>query len=176
MKKLLVAVSRNYVIGVHNQLPWKKIPEDLNFFKLMTENHIVIMGYNTWVSIGRKPLPKRKNVVIGRGTPDLTNDTRIKHCPQLTKDYLRYLEDKYPYMDICFMGGLSIYEEALENDWVDKLYMTRVDMEVNENENSIRKFNPSLLSFLEKEKDNYLCSHPYHCTVETYKRKRSNAA
>ena len=97
MKKLLVAVSRNYVIGVHNQLPWKKIPEDLNFFKLMTENHIVIMGYNTWVSIGRKPLPKRKNVVIGRGTPDLTNDTRIKHCPQLTKDYLRYLEDKYPY-------------------------------------------------------------------------------
>lgn len=173
MRKLLLAVSDNYVIGVNNQLPWKKIPEDLLFFKLQTKGSIVIMGYNTWLSLGKKPLPDRKNVVVGRETPDLKNDERIKYCPQLTKEYMEYLCDKYPYKDICFIGGLTIYSEALENDWVDTLYMTRVNMTVDESLPKVRKFNPNLLStFLEKKESNFLCTHPYRCRVETYIRKK----
>ncbi len=59
---LIAAVSENNVIGYHGEIPWK-IPEDLKRFKNLTLNHTVIMGRNTYESIG-KPLLQRTNIVI----------------------------------------------------------------------------------------------------------------
>ena len=61
---LIVAVSRNGVIGVDNQLPWH-LPEDLKYFKSVTMGKPIIMGRKTYDSIGR-PLPGRTNIVITR--------------------------------------------------------------------------------------------------------------
>ena len=61
---LIVAVSRNGVIGVDNQLPWH-LPEDLKYFKSVTMGKPLIMGRKTFDSIGR-PLPGRTNIVITR--------------------------------------------------------------------------------------------------------------
>src|SRR5215831_8230091 len=61
-RSLVVAMSRNRVIGRDNQLPWR-LPADLAFFKRTTSGHPVIMGRKTYESIG-KPLPGRTNVVI----------------------------------------------------------------------------------------------------------------
>ena len=61
---MIVARSRNHVIGRDNQMPWK-ISADLQFFKRVTMGHPVIMGRKTWESIGR-PLPGRRNVVVSR--------------------------------------------------------------------------------------------------------------
>jgi dihydrofolate reductase len=61
---MIVARSRNHVIGRNNQMPWK-ISADLQFFKKVTMGHPVIMGRKTWESIGR-PLPGRRNVVVSR--------------------------------------------------------------------------------------------------------------
>ena len=63
-KALIVAMSRNRVIGRNNQLPWY-LPGDLKYFKQATMGKPIIMGRKTWDSIGR-PLPGRMNVVISR--------------------------------------------------------------------------------------------------------------
>jgi len=52
---LIVAVSRNGVIGQNNQLPWH-LPEDLKYFKSVTMGKPLIMGRKTFDSIGR-PFP-----------------------------------------------------------------------------------------------------------------------
>ena len=59
---LIVARSRNGIIGKEGKLPWH-LPEDLKFFKQTTMGRPVIMGRHTWESIGR-PLPGRQNIVL----------------------------------------------------------------------------------------------------------------
>ena len=55
-------MSINRVIGYQNQLP-RHYSEDLKHFKAITTGHVIVMGYNTYKSIG-KPLPNRRNIVI----------------------------------------------------------------------------------------------------------------
>ena len=59
---LIVAVSKNGFIGKDGSLPWQ-ISEDLKRFKKITSNSVVIMGKNTFLSIG-KSLPNRENVIV----------------------------------------------------------------------------------------------------------------
>ena len=61
---IIVAMSRNNAIGVNNELPWH-LPEDLKNFKKLSLNKPIIMGRNTFDSIGR-PLPGRDNIVLSR--------------------------------------------------------------------------------------------------------------
>lgn len=61
---MIAAVDPNGVIGVDNRIPWH-YPADLKRFKRLTLGHTVIMGRNTFESIG-EPLPRRKNVVVTR--------------------------------------------------------------------------------------------------------------
>lgn len=64
MFSLIVAIGKNNGIGKNNQLLWH-IPEDLKNFKKITTGKTVIMGRNTYESIGR-PLPNRVNIVLSR--------------------------------------------------------------------------------------------------------------
>jgi hypothetical protein len=61
---LILARSRNGVIGRDNQMPWK-IPGEQAYFKRVTMGHPIIMGRKTWDSIGR-PLPGRRSIVVTR--------------------------------------------------------------------------------------------------------------
>ena len=60
----IVAVAQNFAIGKNGKLPWH-YAADLKFFKETTTNHAIVMGFNTWISIG-KALPKRLNIVLSR--------------------------------------------------------------------------------------------------------------
>ena len=69
---LIVAVSRNGVIGREGKLPWR-IPEDMQRFRQLTMGQPVLMGRKTWDSLPTrfKPLPGRPNIVLSRHpTPD----------------------------------------------------------------------------------------------------------
>jgi len=61
---LIVAWSRNGVIGRGGTLPWH-LPEDLRRFKRTTIGHPILMGRRTWESI-RRPLPGRRSIVVTR--------------------------------------------------------------------------------------------------------------
>jgi len=70
MLNLIFCVDNNGLFGRKNKLPWN-FKEDLKYFKDITTNfnknlendNILVMGYNTWLSIDKK-LPNRVNVVI----------------------------------------------------------------------------------------------------------------
>ncbi|MBK8269791.1 MAG: dihydrofolate reductase [Planctomycetes bacterium] len=61
---IIVAMTADRVIGKDGKLPWH-VPEDLKFFKRMTQGHAIIMGRKTYESMGRA-LPRRRNVLITR--------------------------------------------------------------------------------------------------------------
>lgn len=123
---MIAAMAKNRVIGVDNQLPWY-LPEDLKFFKRMTQAKPLVMGRKTFQSIGR-PLPGRLNIVVTRD-PDFAHDG-IRVCHDLPSALA--LADQQATIDgveeIMVMGGAEIYAQALER--ASRLYLTEVDIEV----------------------------------------------
>ena len=63
---IVVAVTRNGVIGRDGGMPWR-LKSDLAWFRSVTLGKPVIMGRKTYDSIGR-PLPNRTNIVVSRKT------------------------------------------------------------------------------------------------------------
>lgn len=60
---IVYASGKNGEIGRQGKLPWHD-KEELKFFSQLTQFNIVVMGYNTWVSLNKKPLKHRINVII----------------------------------------------------------------------------------------------------------------
>lgn len=66
MSYLIVALDEEHGIGLHNDIPWKHTIEgqaDMQYFRKITMGGALIMGYNTYLSIGRA-LPGRINIVV----------------------------------------------------------------------------------------------------------------
>ncbi|WP_067223032.1 type 3 dihydrofolate reductase [Marinomonas gallaica] len=127
MLSLIVAMSTNRVIGINNSLPWH-LPNDLKYFKQVTMGKPIVMGRNTYESIG-KPLPGRRNIVISRN-PDYQPDgvdvvSSLDAAIKLGEDIC--LIDGHE--EVMIIGGAQIYALALPR--VDRLYITHVDAEVN---------------------------------------------
>lgn len=109
---MIAAVSPEGVIGLHGKLPWRH-PGDQRRFKRVTEGSTVIMGRATWESMGNRPLPKRRNVVITRATLE-----GVEH--------FRDIPSALAACDgpVWFIGGARIYEEAmLYADLIDLTYV-----------------------------------------------------
>ncbi len=118
---MIVARSRNHVIGRDNQMPWK-ISADLQFFKRVTMGHPVIMGRKTWESIGR-PLPGRRNIVVSRNT-----DYELKGA-----ELANYLDDALNQLSessrVFVIGGEQLFKQAFAK--ADRLYITEIDIDVD---------------------------------------------
>jgi len=114
---IIVAMSKNNVIGANNALPWH-ISEDLKRFKSLTMGKPTIMGRKTFDSIGR-PLPGRKNIVITRNT-----DLKIKGV-----DVVSSLDNVFSLIkdeeQVFVIGGEEIYRIFL--DHATHLYVTEID-------------------------------------------------
>lgn len=118
--KAIVAMSLNRVIGQENKLPWH-IPEDLKWFKKLTTGHVIIMGRNTWESIGR-PLPNRESIVVSR--------TMVITMPSVrTVRSLGEIDPTADERDYFVIGGAQLFREALP--LCSDLYLTLVKREVD---------------------------------------------
>lgn len=119
---LIVAKSRNDVIGRDGGLPWH-IPEDLKFFKKVTMGKPLIMGRKTHQSIGR-PLPGRLNIVITRNknwrADGVTIADGLPAALQIAKET--------GAQEAMVIGGEEIYRAALP--LTDRIYLTEVDLEL----------------------------------------------
>lgn len=125
MVSLIVAYSRNRVIGKDNQLPWK-LPGDLAHFKRETLGKPIIMGRKTWQSLGR-PLPGRTNIVVSRTAPDLTPGHFKGAVVVHTLHEAFQAAGDVP--EICVIGGAQLYADAL--DRVDRVVATEIDLEID---------------------------------------------
>jgi len=113
---IIVAASRNQVIGKDNQLIWR-LSADLKRFKALTTGHHIIMGRKTFESIG-KPLPNRTSIIITRQA-DYTAEGCIV-VNSLDEALSKVKDDQEAFI----IGGGTIYKEAI--DKADKLYLTLV--------------------------------------------------
>lgn len=120
---LIVAVSENNVIGKDNDLVWN-LPDDMKFFKKTTNGHFVIMGRKNYESIPEKfrPLPNRTNVIITRQTNFQAKDCLVVNDINQALDLAKNAQEQEAFI----IGGGQIYQLALQNDLVDRIYLTRI--------------------------------------------------
>ena len=113
---IIAAIANKNALGKDNDLIWH-IPADLKRFKKTTIGHHIIMGRNTFESIG-KPLPNRTTVIITRNP-----DYKVEGCI-VVHSLVEALEiaknDEFPFI----IGGAQIYEQAIAI--ADKLDITEV--------------------------------------------------
>ena len=114
---IIVAKSRNNVIGSEGNLPWH-IPEDLKKFKSITMGKPMIMGRSTFESIG-KALPGRKNIVMTRDKGYQADGISVAHT---LEEALILCEQA---REIMIIGGGEIYRLFFGK--VNRLYLTNVE-------------------------------------------------
>lgn len=120
----IVAVAQNNAIGKDGKLPWH-YPADLKHFKETTIGHAVVMGMNTWRSIG-KPLPNRLNIVLSRSAQiDRAENLIFLRSEKEALDISRYLN-----CDLFVIGGSKTYAEFADS--LDAWIVTRVPMTVDD--------------------------------------------
>jgi len=122
---LIVAVAKNAVIGLDNQLPWH-IPEDLKWFKQNTMGKPMIMGRKTFESLGR-PLPGRPHIVLTRDESFSYEGVHVVHTVESALELARSLAEAQQLSEIMVIGGANIYQQMLP--LVSKIYRTLVDLE-----------------------------------------------
>ncbi|MFT6551393.1 MAG: dihydrofolate reductase [Zhongshania marina] len=122
---LIVAMAKNRVIGVNNQLPWH-LPADLKHFKATTMAKPIVMGRKTWESIGR-PLPGRFNIVISRQLDYIAEGAEVVSDLTAALALARKEAASTGLDEVLIIGGEAIYRQALGE--VDKMYITEVDLE-----------------------------------------------
>ncbi len=118
----IVATAKNNVIGNDNDIPWY-LPADLKYFKKTTLHRHIIMGRNTYESIG-KPLPKRTNIIMTRNPFFIATGCLTVHSFEEALDLAKSHNEE----EVFIIGGGKIYELALP--FLDKIYLTSVDAEV----------------------------------------------
>ena len=75
MLSMIWAEDENGLIGKNGSIPWH-LPADMHYFKQITINHTVIMGKNTYLSLG-KPLINRKNIVLSHSLQVNNDNVRV---------------------------------------------------------------------------------------------------
>src|SRR5687767_6625673 len=121
--ELIAAMASNRVIGRGGQLPWH-LPDDLKRFKQLTLGHAIIMGRNTYASIGR-PLPGRQNIVVS---------STLETPPHPAIGLVGSLDDAVALAGrspspAFIIGGAALYDAALPR--VAVMHLTELDEPVD---------------------------------------------
>tara|TARA_Y100000590_G_scaffold426944_1_gene536608 strand:+ start:1405 stop:2859 length:1455 start_codon:yes stop_codon:yes gene_type:complete len=131
---LIASVTQNNLIGINNDLLIKS-KEDLKYFyKVTTDKYpegdfnIVIMGYNTWLSIppSKRPLKDRMNIVLTQNNKDKIEDN----------ENIKVLDSLFDAIDWCntnetgrvfVIGGESVYTQCYlqHMNKINNIYLTR---------------------------------------------------
>jgi len=121
---LIVAKSRNGVIGVDGDLPWR-LPSDLKFFKKTTLGKPVVMGRVTWESLPF-PLPGRPNLVLTRNPDYIADQAEIftNAHEMIARGY--ELAGLSGGDEVMLIGGAKLYASLIK--YCDRLYVTEVDV------------------------------------------------
>ena len=121
MVGLIVARSKNNVIGKNGQIPWR-IKGEQKQFKELTTGNVVVMGLKSYEEIGH-PLPNRLNIIVSK-TKKFEGENLL--TASSVQEAITLAGEK----DIYISGGYGLYKEAIP--FVDKMYITEVDLVVED--------------------------------------------
>lgn len=116
----IVAVDDHWGIGKDGTMPWPHLTEDLKRFKKLTDGAMIVMGKNTWLSLPKRPLPGRDNIIVSRTLEDEFAVT-VSGDPKSIINKLK----KATETDIWIIGGSEIYRQFLP--FCNSVYITRID-------------------------------------------------
>lgn len=122
----IVAMARNRTIGKDNDLPWH-IPEDLKFFKKMTNGKIMIMGRKTFESLPGQ-LPNRMHIVVSR-SEFVADEEEVVFVQSIDEalEVAKEMTEDYP-SDVFIVGGAEIFAQTM--NMVDRIYLTVIEAEI----------------------------------------------
>ena len=153
---VIAAVSKNGVIGLDGDMPWR-LSSDLKRFKALTMGAPIVMGRKTFESIGR-PLPGRLNIVVTRNYDWAADGVmRVGSLDAALELATAHLESAEPDPndpearladEIFVIGGGEIYAQALAI--ADLLYVTHVEAEV-EGDTHFPAIDPAVWEIVEEE-------------------------
>jgi len=137
----IVAYDCNRGISKNSKIPWN-IPDDMKFFKRMTIKNVVIMGSNTFASIGYKPLKDRLNVVLTKNPEkyfkyaSIYSNLMITDNENIHLDIIRNANEyssRHIFLNrhfkIFYIGGDSIYNKFAPN--CDIVWVTKIKQNYN---------------------------------------------
>lgn len=120
MIKGIVCIGANGVMGKDGTMPWGDKPLDGTHFRRLTEGHTVVMGRKTFESMGSKPLPNRRNIVLNRSgavpsllTPELTGMRSVDEVLQSTRGCI-----------VWIIGGSEVFKAFMP--YIEEFYITTV--------------------------------------------------
>lgn len=125
MVGLIVARSKNNVIGKNGQIPWR-IKGEQKQFKELTTGNAIVMGRKSYEEIGH-PLPNRLNIIVSR-TKKFEGENLI--TASSVQEAIALAKDKDENLNVYIAGGYGLYKEAIP--FVDKMYITEVDLVVED--------------------------------------------
>lgn len=115
----IVCVAKDWGIGKKNGLLFN-IPEDMKFFKEKTKHHIVVFGENTYLSLPKRPLKDRVNVVLCVDGHEY-DDCICFHSFEALVNFVKILAKEY---EVFICGGAMLYKSFI--NLYDRLYITYV--------------------------------------------------
>jgi len=119
---IIVALSRNLLIGTETGLPWH-LPADLKQFRRITMGKPVILGRKTMETIG-KPLPGRHMIVLTHNESYQYDGVIIAHkLSDALKAAQTHLSDEN--QEVMIIGGAEVYRRTL--GIVNRMYLTVVE-------------------------------------------------
>ena len=104
---IIAAMSPSRGIGYQGKLPWN-LPEELKWFKESTSQNTIVMGKNTWESIGKRPLPNRLNVIVSTTLSDDNFPDRVRIIRNIAELHKIDILGK-----IFIIGGEKLYQATL---------------------------------------------------------------
>ena len=187
MYNLIACVNKNGLLGQENDL-YATSSKDLHYFSQVTKGHslpkqnIVVMGYNTWLSLPHKPLKDRYNIVVTKNHSNLKIENGlIMTSLDKTFEYIKTLlftSLKDTFGEVFVIGGASIYEQCLLKypDQLNKMYITEIDDEWQGDDDSKYFHYGSMLSRLSviKERLESTDTRIYDPNDQQYKVKHCN--
>lgn len=117
IKSIIVAIDEQNAIGKQGDLLCH-LPNDLKYFKTVTQGHTVIMGRKTFESLPKGALPNRRNIVVSRN-----KTLQFENCEMASslREAFAMCENED---EVFVIGGGSVYAKALP--LVDQLYVTYI--------------------------------------------------
>ena len=155
---LIVARSKNNVIGKNGEIPWK-IRGEQKQFKELTIGNVVVMGRRSYEEIGH-PLPNRETIVVSK-TKQFEGDS--VRTASSVKEAIDMAKGKNVYI----AGGYGLYKEAIP--LVDIMYITEVDLEIESGDVYFPDFNEA---DFEKKTDETLGDEIQYTRTVYYRKKR----
>ena len=127
---LIVAINQDNIIGNNNKIPWN-LKNDLQRFKQLTNQQIIVMGRKTYDSLPIRPLKNRINVVITNSPDDYECQENLFYTNLDDSLYLLKTLQENTNKKVFIIGGTKIYKYFFQ--YCTHFYITKVNLQCEGN-------------------------------------------